>query len=64
MAPDDTAAIPRSAPCPLCGKPASRAHRPFCSARCRDVDLGRWLRGVYRVETDEGPEDNTSGEVS
>jgi endogenous inhibitor of DNA gyrase (YacG/DUF329 family) len=34
------------------------AQRPFCSARCRNIDLGRWLRGVYRVETEEGPEDN------
>ncbi|MFZ2004611.1 MAG: DNA gyrase inhibitor YacG, partial [Stellaceae bacterium] len=28
----------------------------FCSKRCREIDLGRWLRGVYRVETEEGPE--------
>jgi uncharacterized protein len=42
--------------CPICGKPASAANRPFCSARCADVDLHRWLGGVYRVETDEQPE--------
>jgi hypothetical protein len=36
-------------------------HRPFCSARCRNVDLGRWLKGNYRIESDEGPEDG-SGE--
>jgi uncharacterized protein len=46
-----------SAPCPICGKPATSGHRPFCSKRCRDVDLGRWLRGVYHVETDESPKD-------
>ena len=45
------------APCPICGKPATPAHRPFCSARCRDIDLGRWLRGVYRIETEETPGD-------
>jgi endogenous inhibitor of DNA gyrase (YacG/DUF329 family) len=35
--------------CPTCGKPASDAHRPFCSRRCADVDLHRWLRGAYVV---------------
>jgi endogenous inhibitor of DNA gyrase (YacG/DUF329 family) len=50
------APIPPPAVCPICGKPATQAHRPFCSARCRTVDLGRWLRGVYRVETDEDAE--------
>jgi uncharacterized protein len=50
------ALAPQAAACPICGKPVTPAHRPFCSARCRDVDLGRWLRGFYRVETDETPE--------
>ena len=35
--------------CPICGKPASQATRPFCSPRCRDVDLNRWLSGAYFV---------------
>lgn len=35
--------------CALCGKPQDRAFRPFCSKRCADVDLGRWLRGTYVV---------------
>jgi len=43
--------------CPICGKPAAVRHRPFCSRRCADIDLGRWLKGNYRVETDEEPED-------
>jgi endogenous inhibitor of DNA gyrase (YacG/DUF329 family) len=51
-------ALPRAAACATCGKPVTPAHRPFCSARCRDVDLHRWLRGVYRVETEEGPGDD------
>ena len=42
--------------CSVCGKPADAAHRPFCSRRCADVDLHRWLGGVYRVETDEEPD--------
>lgn len=60
MSPNDIfSPRPRRAPCPVCGKPATAAHRPFCSARCRDIDLGRWLRGVYRVETDEDQESET-----
>ena len=54
--PDDSPPSPRGPACPICGKPATAGHRPFCSKRCRDIDLGRWLRGVYRVETDETPE--------
>ena len=38
-----------SAKCPICGKPAVAASRPFCSKRCADVDLNRWLSGVYSV---------------
>ncbi|MGV2980993.1 DNA gyrase inhibitor YacG [Camelimonas sp. ID_303_24] len=36
-------------PCPVCGKPAIAAHDPFCSARCADVDLNRWLTGSYAI---------------
>ena len=60
MSPDDSPALRRAAPCPICGKPAATGHRPFCSKRCRDIDLGRWLRGVYRVETDEVSDENPS----
>jgi len=35
--------------CPICGKPASVEVAPFCSKRCADVDLHRWLGGHYRV---------------
>ena len=52
--------IPSAATCPLCGKPTVQAFRPFCSKRCADVDLNRWLKGVYAVpvkeETDEDGE--------
>lgn len=40
---------PRPARCPVCGKPPTPANRPFCSARCADVDLGRWLTGQYAI---------------
>lgn len=44
--------------CPICGEKVEQAFRPFCSARCRDVDLARWLGGGYviaggRAEADE-----------
>lgn len=55
---------PRTArPCPICGKPAVREWQPFCSPRCKDVDLHRWLSGSYgipAVEADE-PEDGDGG---
>jgi endogenous inhibitor of DNA gyrase (YacG/DUF329 family) len=35
--------------CPICGEPRVEEHRPFCSKRCADIDLGRWLEGRYAV---------------
>ncbi|MBN9022559.1 MAG: DNA gyrase inhibitor YacG [Rhizobiales bacterium] len=40
-------------PCPLCGKPATRAAYPFCSTRCADIDLNRWLTGAYAIPAEE-----------
>ncbi len=34
-------------PCPECGKPSSRESYPFCSPRCKSIDLNRWLSGSY-----------------
>ena len=45
-------------PCPICGKPASEASRPFCSERCRDVDLNRWLSGSYAIPGKPDAEDD------
>jgi endogenous inhibitor of DNA gyrase (YacG/DUF329 family) len=43
--------------CPICGKPAAEAFKPFCSKRCADIDLGKWFSGAYtirgRVDEDE-----------
>jgi endogenous inhibitor of DNA gyrase (YacG/DUF329 family) len=36
-------------PCAICGKPATPRYHPFCSKRCADIDLHRWLGGVYSV---------------
>ena len=35
--------------CPTCGAPAEAKHQPFCSVRCWQLDLGRWLNEDYRV---------------
>ena len=44
--------------CPICGRPAAEATRPFCSARCRNVDLHRWLFGTYIVPGSENDEED------
>lgn len=43
--------------CPICKAPVVAQHKPFCSKRCADIDLHRWLAGVYTVPTNEKPED-------
>lgn len=35
--------------CPICGRPRDAKLRPFCSKRCADIDLGKWLRGEYAI---------------
>jgi endogenous inhibitor of DNA gyrase (YacG/DUF329 family) len=35
--------------CPICGKPAVSEHLPFCSRRCANIDLNRWLSGAYAI---------------
>ncbi len=49
-----------SGKCPVCGKPSDPTYRPFCSKRCADVDLQRWLSGRYAipvVEEDKGSDE-------
>ena len=43
----------KTRPCPECGKPSHREHYPFCSNRCREVDLSRWLTGSYAIPVAE-----------
>lgn len=50
--------------CPICGKPVVAEHRPFCSARCRQVDLNRWLGEVYRVPADSTNPSPEAGDES
>jgi endogenous inhibitor of DNA gyrase (YacG/DUF329 family) len=44
--------------CPICHKPATPEHKPFCSKRCAEVDLGRWLTDDYRIPQTQEPEDD------
>ena len=52
--------------CPICGRPPEPTLRPFCSRRCADVDLGRWLTAQYVVpgqdEEAAEPDDPTDPE--
>ena len=56
---------PSSPACPICGKAAGAPTTPFCSRRCADVDLGRWLTGQYVVPGPslEEVEDEEDGRV-
>jgi len=40
---------PTAKPCAICGKPRHPQFTPFCSRRCADIDLGRWLKGSYVI---------------
>jgi endogenous inhibitor of DNA gyrase (YacG/DUF329 family) len=55
-------AAPRKVPCPTCGEPSvyapSNPWRPFCSERCRSVDLGAWASESYRVPSPPEPSDD------
>ena len=51
-------------PCPICGRPGLQAEAPFCSGRCAQVDLNRWLTESYRIPVappGEGDEEDEGG---
>ena len=48
----------QKAACPLCEQPAKAPHTPFCSRRCAQLDLGRWLTGEYTIPAHEAMEDS------
>ena len=56
--------VDQTRPCAICGKPQVEGLRPFCSRRCADIDLHRWLSGVYAVpaEDDEARESGDQSE--
>ena len=47
--------------CPICSAKTDARYRPFCSRRCADIDLGRWLSGGYAVPSQD-PEDIEAAE--
>jgi endogenous inhibitor of DNA gyrase (YacG/DUF329 family) len=47
-------AVPK---CPVCGAPRVQKHRPFCSRRCSELDLGRWFTGAYAIPSEELPDE-------
>jgi uncharacterized protein len=49
---NDNAATGRT--CPICKQPTQLRYKPFCSKRCADVDLNRWLTGKYAIPVEEG----------
>jgi len=52
-------------PCPECGRPSARETYPFCSERCKNIDLNRWLSGAYvlpSAEEDGNEDDNRDGD--
>jgi endogenous inhibitor of DNA gyrase (YacG/DUF329 family) len=55
---------PPSGGCPICGKACHPRFHPFCSRRCADIDLGRWLKGGYAIPggAATGADDSPSGE--
>jgi len=49
--------------CPICRKPAAERFRPFCSGRCKDVDLNRWFKGAYAIPAVESEDDSEGQEA-
>ncbi len=54
----DVVAFTRRKPCAVCGKPSDAKLHPFCSNRCREVDLNRWLGGHYAIPAVEQDDEN------
>ena len=56
---------PTGGKCSNCGKPAVQAYRPFCSKRCAEIDLGRWINGSYAIpmEVDADEDGDSVAEI-
>jgi endogenous inhibitor of DNA gyrase (YacG/DUF329 family) len=48
---------PRKRTCANCSQPAMEEYTPFCSRRCADIDLGRWLNESYTIPAVEPPDE-------
>lgn len=49
--------------CPICAKQADPKYRPFCSRRCADIDLGRWVTGSYAIPSEREDDAQISEEA-
>ena len=54
---NDNAAAKQAPACAICGRPRVEKYAPFCSRRCADVDLYRWLNGNYAIPASEQPDE-------
>lgn len=61
--PEGSRAPPKAGKCPICSEPSETIYRPFCSRRCANIDLGRWLTGSYVISggNDDADEDGDGG---
>ena len=50
--------------CPICSKAPDIKYAPFCSKRCADVDLSRWLKGTYAIPGSQSGEEDEDGQSS
>lgn len=53
----------KEARCPICARPRDEKFKPFCSKRCADIDLGRWLDGGYVIPGKQTGEDEADAPV-
>lgn len=60
---DNVVKLKPARPCPICGRPSSQQFHPFCSARCADIDLNRWLSGAYVIPASDEPEEGEQDDV-
>lgn len=51
-------------PCPICRKPSQQKFHPFCSSRCSQIDLNRWLGGTYAIPAVENEEQSDDDEAN
>lgn len=61
--PDKITPLRPKRPCPECGKPSTREFYPFCTKRCKDIDLNRWLSGTYVIPgrpVEDGDDESSS----
>ncbi|MEO0938096.1 MAG: DNA gyrase inhibitor YacG [Pseudomonadota bacterium] len=50
--------------CPICNAPTDPKYRPFCSRRCADIDLARWMNGAYAVPSEDDEDFERAAEAA